>query len=108
MLSTQVLGIHIIASNAGEMIAEGVLAMEYGASAEDIGRTCHAHPTMSEAFKEAAMASYDKVLRATLRPPPCRRRRRRRTPTPHARALATRTALTPRACACRVSQPIHF
>ena len=58
----RVLGIHIIASNAGEMIAEGVLAMEYGASAEDIGRTCHAHPTMSEAFKEAAMAVYDKPI----------------------------------------------
>lgn len=58
----RVLGIHIIASNAGEMIAEGVLAMEYGASAEDIGRTCHAHPTMSEAFKEAAMATYDKPI----------------------------------------------
>ena len=55
-------GIHIIAGNAGEMIAEGVLAMEYGASAEDIGRTCHAHPTMSEAFKEAAMATYDKPI----------------------------------------------
>jgi len=58
----KVLGIHIVASNAGEMIAEGVLAMEYGASAEDIGRTCHAHPTMSEAFKEAAMATYDKPI----------------------------------------------
>jgi dihydrolipoamide dehydrogenase len=58
----RVLGIHIIASNAGEMIAEGVLAMEYGASCEDIGRTCHAHPTMSEAFKEAAMATYDKPI----------------------------------------------
>jgi len=58
----KLLGIHIIASNAGEMIAEGVLAMEYGASAEDIGRTCHAHPTMSEAFKEAAMAVYDKPI----------------------------------------------
>jgi len=58
----RVLGIHIIASNAGEMIAEGVLAMEYGASTEDIGRTCHAHPTMAEAFKEAAMATYDKPI----------------------------------------------
>ena len=58
----QILGIHIIGANAGEMIAEGVLAMEYGASAEDIGRTCHAHPTMSEAFKEAAMATYDKPI----------------------------------------------
>ena len=36
------------------MIAEGVLAMEYGATAEDVARACHAHPTMSEAFKEAA------------------------------------------------------
>ena len=58
----KILGIHIIASNAGEMIAEGVLAMEYGASSEDVGRTCHAHPTMSEAFKEAAMSCYDKPI----------------------------------------------
>ena len=50
----KVLGIHIIASNAGEMIAEGVLGMEYGASSEDIARTCHAHPTLSEALKGAA------------------------------------------------------
>ena len=42
--------------NAGEMIHECVLAMEYGASAEDIARSCHGHPTMSEAVKEAAMA----------------------------------------------------
>lgn len=58
----RVLGIHIIGPNAGELIAEGVLAMEYGASSEDIGRTCHAHPTLSEAFKEAAMAVYDKPI----------------------------------------------
>ena len=45
------LGVHIIGPIAGEMIAEGVLAMEYGATAEDIARVCHAHPTMSEAFK---------------------------------------------------------
>ena len=44
------------------MIAEGVLGMEYGASAEDIARTCHAHPTLSEAFKEACMAAYDKPI----------------------------------------------
>ena len=55
------LGIHIIGPNAGEMIAEGVLALEYGASSEDIARTSHAHPTLSEAFKEAAMATYSKV-----------------------------------------------
>lgn len=54
----RILGIHILGSNAGEMIAEGVLGMEYGASAEDIARTCHAHPTLSEAFKEACMAAY--------------------------------------------------
>ena len=49
----------ILASNAGEMIAEGKLAMEYGSSAEDVAKSCHAHPTMSEAFKEACMAAVD-------------------------------------------------
>ena len=58
----RILGIHILGSNAGEMIAEGVLGMEYGASSEDIARTCHAHPTLSEGFKEAAMATYDKPI----------------------------------------------
>lgn len=58
----RILGMHIIGSNAGEMIAEGVLAMEYGAAAEDIARTCHAHPTLSEALKEACMAAYDKPI----------------------------------------------
>lgn len=58
----KILGMHIIGPNAGEMIAEGVLAMEYGASSEDIGRTCHAHPTLSEALKEACMATYDKPI----------------------------------------------
>ncbi|PKI83330.1 dihydrolipoyl dehydrogenase [Malassezia vespertilionis] len=58
----KVLGVQIIGPNAGEMIAEATLALEYGASAEDIARTCHAHPTLSEAFKEAALASYDKPL----------------------------------------------
>ncbi|KZV92091.1 dihydrolipoyl dehydrogenase [Exidia glandulosa HHB12029] len=58
----KVLGVHIIGPNAGEMIASAVLAIEYSASAEDIARTSHAHPTLSEAFKEAAMASYDKAI----------------------------------------------
>jgi len=58
----RLLGIHIIGPNAGEMIAEGTLALEYGASSEDIARTCHAHPTLSEAFKEAAMATYSKPI----------------------------------------------
>lgn len=58
----RILGAHIIGPNAGEMIAEAGLAIEYGASAEDVGRVCHAHPTLSEAFKEACLAAYDKPL----------------------------------------------
>ena len=54
--SDKVLGVSMISSVAGTMIAELALAMEFGASAEDIARTCHAHPTHSEAVKEAAMA----------------------------------------------------
>jgi dihydrolipoamide dehydrogenase len=54
--SDRVLGVHIIGPDAGTMIAECVVAMEFGASAEDIGRTCHAHPTLNEAVKEAALA----------------------------------------------------
>jgi dihydrolipoamide dehydrogenase len=52
----RVLGVHIIGPDAGTMIAEAALAIEFGASAEDIARTCHAHPTLSEAIKEAALA----------------------------------------------------
>ena len=55
-VTDKVLGVHIIGPHAGELIAEAVLAMEFGASAEDIARTCHAHPTYSEAIKEAALA----------------------------------------------------
>ena len=77
----RILGVHIIGPNAGEQIAEGVLAMEYGASSEDVARTCHAHvsfpspsvfvdgladvsfqPTLSEAFKEACMAAHAKAI----------------------------------------------
>lgn len=61
-VTDKILGMHIIGSNAGEMIGEGVLAMEYGASSEDIARTCHAHPTLSEALKEACMSTYDKAI----------------------------------------------
>ncbi|NVN12803.1 dihydrolipoyl dehydrogenase, partial [Nguyenibacter vanlangensis] len=53
--SDRVLGVHIIGPGAGEMIAEATLAMEFGASSEDVARTCHAHPTLSEAVKEAAL-----------------------------------------------------
>jgi len=52
----RVLGVHIVGADAGNMIAEAAVAMEFGAAAEDIARTCHAHPTLSEAVKEAAMA----------------------------------------------------
>ena len=51
----EVLGVHIIGPDAGNLIAELALAMEFGASAEDIGRTCHAHPTLNESIKEAAL-----------------------------------------------------
>ena len=54
--SDKVLGAHIIGPHAGDMISEIVLAMEFGASSEDIARTCHPHPTYSEAIKEAALA----------------------------------------------------
>ncbi len=52
----RVLGVHIIGPHSGDMIAEMALAMEFGASAEDVARTCHAHPTHTEAIKEAALA----------------------------------------------------
>jgi dihydrolipoamide dehydrogenase len=58
----RVLGVHIIASLAGTMIAEAALAMEFGATSEDIAYTCHAHPTHSEALKEAAMAVTGKPI----------------------------------------------
>lgn len=60
--SDEVLGIHIMHGEAGTMIAECALAMEYRASSEDIARTCHAHPTTSESIKEASMAAYDKAM----------------------------------------------
>jgi dihydrolipoamide dehydrogenase len=58
----RVLGVHIIGPDAGSLIAECATAMEYGASAEDIYRTCHAHPTLSEAVKEAALAVDGRVI----------------------------------------------
>jgi len=54
----RILGAHIVASCAGELINEAALAMEYGAAAEDVARVCHAHPTVSEAFREACLAAY--------------------------------------------------
>ena len=52
----RVLGVHVVGADAGNMIAEAAIAMEFGASSEDIARTCHAHPTLPEAVKEAALA----------------------------------------------------
>ncbi|MCC0808359.1 dihydrolipoyl dehydrogenase [Methylobacterium sp. W2] len=52
----RVLGVHIVGADAGNLIAELAVAMEFGASAEDVARTCHAHPTLTEAVKEAALA----------------------------------------------------
>ena len=60
--SDRVLGVHILGAQAGDMIAESVLAMEFSASAEDIARTCHAHPTLTEAVKEAALAVDNRAL----------------------------------------------
>ncbi|MCJ2014475.1 dihydrolipoyl dehydrogenase [Methylobacterium sp. J-076] len=54
--SDRVLGVHIVGADAGNLIAEVAVAMEFGASSEDIARTCHAHPTLTEAIKEAALA----------------------------------------------------
>ncbi|KAF9511503.1 hypothetical protein BS47DRAFT_1346660 [Hydnum rufescens UP504] len=58
----RILGVQIIGPGAGEMIASATLALEYGASSEDVARTSHAHPTLSEAFKEAAMAASGKAI----------------------------------------------
>jgi dihydrolipoamide dehydrogenase len=60
--SDRVLGVHIISSLAGTLIAEAAIAMEFGATSEDIAYTCHAHPTHSEAIKEAAMAVQGKPI----------------------------------------------
>lgn len=59
-----VLGVHIIGHNASEMISEAAIALEFNASAEDIARTCHAHPTLSEATKEAALAVSGRAIHA--------------------------------------------
>jgi len=58
----RVLGVHIVGADAGNMIAEAAVAIEMGAAAEDIARTCHAHPTLSEAVKEAAMAVDNRAI----------------------------------------------
>jgi len=62
--SDRVLGMHVIGPRASDLIAEGVTAMEFFASAEDIARTCHAHPTLSEAVGEAARAAWEKAIQS--------------------------------------------
>jgi dihydrolipoamide dehydrogenase len=58
----KVLGVHIIAHGAGELIHECAVLMEFGGSSEDLARTCHAHPTMSEAVREAALGTFAKSI----------------------------------------------
>jgi dihydrolipoamide dehydrogenase len=58
----RVLGVHIVGFGAGEMIHEAAVLMEFGGSSEDLARTCHAHPTMSEAVKEAALGTFAKPI----------------------------------------------
>jgi dihydrolipoamide dehydrogenase len=60
--SDRVLGVHIIGVAAGELIAEACVLMEFGGSAEDLARTCHAHPTLSEAVREAALAADKRAI----------------------------------------------
>ncbi|MEM7278885.1 MAG: dihydrolipoyl dehydrogenase, partial [Pseudomonadota bacterium] len=63
----EILGVHIIGPMAGELIGELVLAMEFSASVEDIQRTVHAHPTLSEAVHEAALSADKRALHAINR-----------------------------------------
>ncbi|MEM8794232.1 MAG: dihydrolipoyl dehydrogenase [Pseudomonadota bacterium] len=58
----RVLGVHIVGFGAGDMIHEAAVLMEFGGSSEDLGRTCHAHPTLSEAVREAALATFAKPI----------------------------------------------
>jgi dihydrolipoamide dehydrogenase len=58
----RILGGHIIGPRAGDLIAEVAMAMEFGSSSEDVARTCHAHPTLSEVVKEAALAVDGRAL----------------------------------------------
>jgi dihydrolipoamide dehydrogenase len=60
----RILGVHILGPRAGDLIAEAAVAMEFGASAEDLARSCHAHPTLAEAVKEAALAVGGRVIHA--------------------------------------------
>jgi len=63
-VSDRILGIHIIGPAAGDLIGEAAAAMNFGATAEDIARVCHAHPTLPEALKEAALAVAGRAIHA--------------------------------------------
>jgi dihydrolipoamide dehydrogenase len=58
----RILGVHVLGPRAGDLIAEAAVAISFGASAEDLGRACHAHPTLAEVVKEAALAAWDKPI----------------------------------------------
>ncbi|MGH7831692.1 MAG: dihydrolipoyl dehydrogenase, partial [Candidatus Binatia bacterium] len=60
----RILGVHILGPRAGELIAEAAVAIAFGASSEDLARSCHAHPTLSEALREAALAVSNRALHA--------------------------------------------
>lgn len=60
----RILGVHILGAHAGDLLSETVVAMNFGASSEDLARICHAHPTMTEAIKEAALAVEDRAIHA--------------------------------------------
>jgi dihydrolipoamide dehydrogenase len=60
--SDRILGVHIFGAQASELIAEAVVGMEFGASSDDLARTVHAHPTLSEAVHEAALAASGRVI----------------------------------------------
>ena len=60
----RIMGVHILGAEAGTMIAEAVVAMEFGGSAEDLGRVCHAHPSLNETVKEAALAAWSQAIHA--------------------------------------------
>jgi dihydrolipoamide dehydrogenase len=113
----RVLGVHIVGPEAGNLIMEVAVAMEFGASSEDIARTCHAHPTLTEAVKEAALAGRKSApstcdrRRPRRRGQPAGRRRRRaaarrclssRRPSRPARGWAASKALRRRAASTRV------
>src|SRR5258706_2468347 len=87
----RILGLHAIGPMVSELVSEGLVAMEFGAASEDIARICHAHPSLSEAVKEAALAVDRRTLNLSGN---ARRRQRseRRQPVPRPDSLRARSA----------------